>query len=77
MLLLTCFFAYKYSEKHAEAITNGYNYLILSLFALINSIICLPTSIIRYYYKFHNIKDIALMLIVFYSSSIILLVDVL
>lgn len=65
VLLLIYFLIYKYAEKQAGAITNGYNYLMLSLFGLINSVICLLTSVMVYYYKIHNIKDIVLMLIIF------------
>ncbi len=65
VLLLIYFLVYKYAEKQAGAITNGYNYLMLSLFGLINSVICLLTSVMIYYYKIHNMKDIVLMLIIF------------
>lgn len=68
LLLITYFFVYKYAEKQVGAVTNGYNYVILSLFGLINSIISLLTSITVYYYKFHNIKDIVLMLIIFFVA---------
>lgn len=67
-LLLIYFLVYKYSVKQAGAITNGYNYLMLSLFGLINSVICLLTSIVVYYYKLHNIKDIIFMLVVFFIA---------
>lgn len=65
VLLLIYFLVYKYSEKQAGAVTNGYNYLMLSLYGLINSLICLLTSIMVYYYKLYSIKDIVLMLIIF------------
>lgn len=67
-LLFIYFLVYKYSVKQAGAITKGYNYLMLSLFGLINSAICLLTSMVVYYYKLHNIKDIVLMLIVFFIA---------
>jgi len=68
LLLMFYFLVYKYAEKQAGAVTNGYNYVILSLFGLINSIICLLTSFTVYYYKLHNIKDIVLMLIIFFVT---------
>lgn len=68
VLLLIYFLTYKYAVKQAGAITNGYNYLMLSLFGLINSVICLLTSITVYYCKFNNVKDIVLMLIIFIIS---------
>ena len=67
-LLLTYFLTYKYAVKQAGAITNGYNYLMLSLFGFINSLICLLTSIVVYYYKLHSIKDIVTMLITFFVA---------
>lgn len=68
VLLLTYFLTYKYAVKQAGAITNGYNYLMLSLFGFINSLICLLTSIVVYYYKLHSIKDIVTMLITFFVA---------
>lgn len=68
LLLIIYFFVYKYAEKQAGAVTNGYNYVMLSLFGLINSVISLLTSITVYYYKLHNIKDIVIMLIIFFVT---------
>lgn len=68
VLLLIYYLVYKYSKKQAGAITNGYNYLMLSLYGFINSVICLLTSLVVYYYKLHSIKDIVLMLITFFVA---------
>lgn len=68
VLLLIYFLVYKYSEKQAGSITNGYNYLMLSLYGFINSLICLLTSMVIYYHKLHSIKDMILMLIIFFVS---------
>lgn len=68
LLLLVYFLTYKYSLKQAGAITNGYNYLMLSLFGLMNSVICLLSSFTVYYFKFNSVKDIILMLIIFFIT---------
>lgn len=69
LMLFTWFLVFKYITKKNGSITNGYNFLMLSLFGIINSVISMSTSCFMYYNRFHNKMDILIML-AFYGMTV-------
>lgn len=69
ILFLVYYITFLVVRRKIGAVKNGYNFLILSLFGFINSIICLFTSMTICYNKLHSIKDIIIMPVVFLISA--------